>query len=536
MVQGRPLELANLDKVLYPAANFTKAHVLDYYRQISTWLMPHLRARPLTLKRYPNGVTAEYFYEKRCPRHRPDWMRLAPVEPKNGERVDYCSIIDLASLMWVANLASLELHLMLSRAAIPDRPTAVIFDLDPGEPAGILQCGEVALLLHEVLSDLHLVSAVKTSGKKGLHVYVPLNTPVSFDQTKDFARAVARALEGHYREQITTAMRKDIRPGKVLIDWSQNDAHKTTVCVYSLRAVDRPFVSTPLTWAELRAAVRRKDESRLAFEADAALARARQYGDLFADVLTVRQYLPGTRPEDVTPEVWHSNRPARRARKAAVAAPRVTVPDELTAYRGRRHFEKTPEPAPAGRRGRARRVGGLYVVQKHDARALHYDLRLEVGGVLKSWAVPRGPSLDPSIKRLAVMTEDHPMAYASFEGTIPEGEYGAGGVIVWDRGRWEPLDEKHKDDDPAAALADGELKFWIDGEKIRGGFVLVRTARPTKEAKEQWLLIKKKDDCADPRADPTLTEPQSVLTGLWVEDFAGPKPKGRRKKRTASVE
>jgi bifunctional non-homologous end joining protein LigD len=551
-VQGRPLELANLDKLMYRAAGFTKAHVLDYYRQIATWLMPHLRARPLTLKRYPNGVDGEFFYEKRCPAHRPDWLHLAPVSEKDGgEVIRYCSITDLASLMWVANLASLELHLMLSRATSPDRPTTVIFDLDPGEPAGILQCAEVAFILHDVLADLHLASSVKTSGKKGLHVVVPLNTPITFDQTKDFARSVARAIEGRYKEQVVTAMRKDLRGGKVLIDWSQNDAHKTTVCVYSLRAIARPFVSTPVTWDELRTAFRRKDESRLAFEAADVLERVGEQGDLFVDVLTTRQFLPGMRPEELEHEVWHSNRSARstqrrassasrngrRPAKTSRAAPVPSQPALLTAYRGKRHFERTPEPGPAGgRRGRKRRPGGIYVVHKHAARALHYDLRLEVDGVLKSWAVPRGPSLNPAIKRLAVRVEDHPMAYASLEGTIPEGQYGAGCVIVWDRGTWQPLDKEHGGDDPAAALAAGELKFWIDGEKIRGGYVLVRTAgraAKAKEPKEQWLLIKHKDDCADPRADPTLTEPDSVLSGLWVEDFTTRDGLRSQRKRSA---
>ncbi len=291
-VQGRELELSNLDKVLYPTG-FTKAEVLEYYRRISTWMLPHLRGRPLTLKRYPEGATEEYFFEKRCPRYRPDWLPLAPVYQVDGETVNYCAITDLASLMWVANLASLELHLMLSRGANPECPTAVAFDLDPGPPAGIIEAAEIALLLRDVLADLHLQSVVKSSGKKGAHLYVPLNTPVTFDQTKDFARTVARALEGHYGDRITSNMKKILRGGKVLIDWSQNDAHKTTICVYSLRAIEKPMVSAPLRWEEVEAAVKKHDESRLLFDAPQVLERAEEYGDLFEDVLTIRQHLPG---------------------------------------------------------------------------------------------------------------------------------------------------------------------------------------------------------------------------------------------------
>jgi bifunctional non-homologous end joining protein LigD len=292
-VEGRALRLSNLDKVLYPEAGFTKAQVIDYYTRVAPVLLPHLEGRPLTLKRYPNGVEGKYFYEKECPSHRPDWVRTARVPIRSdGRSVNFCLADDLPTLVWTSNLADLELHTSMARAAAITQPTMMVFDLDPGAPAAVLECAEVALRLRRLLEPLGLESWVKTSGSKGLQVYVPLNVETSYEQTKPFALAVAQLLERESPELIVSRMRKDLRGGKVFVDWSQNDEHKTTVCVYSLRAKARPMVSTPLAWAEVEEAVEAQAADRLAFDWEAALARVDEHGDLFAPVLERRQTLP----------------------------------------------------------------------------------------------------------------------------------------------------------------------------------------------------------------------------------------------------
>jgi bifunctional non-homologous end joining protein LigD len=293
-VEGRTLKLSNRDKVLYPGAGFTKGELIDYYAQVAPTLLGHLHDRPLTLKRYPDGVEAEHFYEKRCPAHRPQWVRTAAVwSEQHGEEIDYCLANDLPTLMWVANLASIELHTSLSRAHDMGTPAAVVFDLDPGEPAGLKQCAQVALWLRELFDALKLQTFVKTSGARGLQLYVPLNTPVGYEQTKTFARAVAELLERQHPKQVIARMTRRARAGKVLIDWSQNDEHKTTVCVYSLRARERPTISTPLAWEEVQAAhTSRKRNLQLSAEPAELLARVRERGDLFAPVLSLEQELP----------------------------------------------------------------------------------------------------------------------------------------------------------------------------------------------------------------------------------------------------
>jgi bifunctional non-homologous end joining protein LigD len=291
-VDGRRLKLSNLDKVLYPEAGFTKAQVLDYYTRIAPVLLPHLRDRPLTLKRYPDGVDAEYFYEKQCPSHRPEWVTTAPVWSGRNERtIDFCLANDLPTLVWVANLASIELHTALHRAPALSQPTCVVFDLDPGEPAGLAECVTVALELRQALDDLGLASVVKTSGSKGLQVYVPLNTPVTYDGTKGFSKALAQILERRHPKLVVSNMAKELRKGKVLIDWSQNDEHKTTVSVYSLRARPRPTVSAPLQWEEVETAA--GGTPLPAVEADAAVERVERHGDLFAPLDELTQQLPG---------------------------------------------------------------------------------------------------------------------------------------------------------------------------------------------------------------------------------------------------
>jgi bifunctional non-homologous end joining protein LigD len=293
VIEGKRLKLTNLSKVLYPKAGFTKAQVLDYYLRIAPALLPHLRDRPLTLKRYPDGVDGEYFYEKNCPAHRPPWVKTAPIWSDQNQRVmHFCLVQDVATLAWAVNLADLEMHVPLHRAPDADRPDSVVFDLDPGAPADLVSCCEVALILHDLFARLHLQSFAKTSGSKGLQLYVPLNSGATYGETKPFSRSVAEALAIRRPELVVSNMKKSLRGGKVLLDWSQNDPHKTTVCVYSLRARERPTVSMPVTWSEVRRCLRARDPSLLSFETDAALRRVEKRGDLFAPMLSLKQELP----------------------------------------------------------------------------------------------------------------------------------------------------------------------------------------------------------------------------------------------------
>jgi bifunctional non-homologous end joining protein LigD len=292
-VQGKQLKLSNLEKVLYPAAGFSKQQIIDYYVRIAPALLPHLEGRALTRKRYPNGVDEQYFYEKNAPQHRPDWVKTAPIWSEGNRRtVHYILANDLPTLVWLANLAAIELHPSLALAEDITCPTMMVFDLDPGPPANIVQCCQVGLWLREIFEHFDLQSFPKTSGSKGLQVYVPLNTPTTYDDTKSFARALAQLLEHEHRDMVVSDMKKSVRTGKVFVDWSQNDEHKTTVAVYSLRARERPTVSTPVAWEEVERTLKKKDASLLVFEAKQTVARTEKMGDLFAPVLELKQRLP----------------------------------------------------------------------------------------------------------------------------------------------------------------------------------------------------------------------------------------------------
>jgi bifunctional non-homologous end joining protein LigD len=289
-VEGKQLQVSNLDKVLYPRAGFTKGEVIDYYVRISPVLLPHLKDRPLTLKRYPEGVEREFFYEKQCPRYRPGWVKTARVE-STEKVINYCLGNDVSTLVWAANLADLELHTSLSRAPNIETPTMVVFDLDPGLPANIVQCCEVAFWLKEKVERLGFECFPKTSGSKGLQIYIPLNTKTDYDITKTFAKNMAELLEREHPKEIVSKMAKVLRKGKVFVDWSQNDVHKTTVCVYSLRAKEQPTVSTPVTWDEVASALKKEDPDRLMFVSEDALSRVDEHGDLFEPVLKLKQKL-----------------------------------------------------------------------------------------------------------------------------------------------------------------------------------------------------------------------------------------------------
>jgi bifunctional non-homologous end joining protein LigD len=289
-VGGRSLTLSNLDKVLYPSG-FTKAQVIDYYARVAPYALPHLANRALTFKRFPNGTDTTGFFEKRCPKHRPPWLEVAEGPGDHNGTIEYCRIDEPASLVWAANMAAIELHSPMAHADDIDTPAAVVFDFDPGAPAAMRECCEVALGVNDVLAAVDLAGWCKTSGSKGLQLYVPLNSPASHEGAGEFALAVGQLLEKQHPGQVTTTMAKAARPGKVFVDWSQNTRHKTTIAPYSLRARPEPTVSTPVSWDEVSDCASAAIEP-LRFEATDVLARVAQFGDLFEPVLTEVQTLP----------------------------------------------------------------------------------------------------------------------------------------------------------------------------------------------------------------------------------------------------
>ena len=340
-IEGKRLKLTNLDKMLYPETGFTKGQVIDYYARIAPVLVPQLRGRPLTLKRYPEGVDQEFFFEKNATQYRPEWVKTAPIWSEGNRRtVNYLLADDLPTLVWIANLASIELHPSLSLARKIKEPTVIAFDLDPGPPASIVECCQVAFWLRDIFERLGLESFPKTSGSKGLQIYVPMNGPVTYAATKPFAHALARLLEEQHPELVLSDMNKERRANKVFVDWSQNDQHKTTIAVYSLRARPHPTVSTPVTWEEVEHAWKKRDASLLVFEATQVLERMAKKGDLFEPVLTLKQGLPKlpgigeAQPEAIEAEVAASG--AAQARTSSDKPSRSAHPRAETRKKARK--------------------------------------------------------------------------------------------------------------------------------------------------------------------------------------------------------
>jgi bifunctional non-homologous end joining protein LigD len=439
---GPRVKLTNADKVLYPATGTTKADVFAYYTGIADAMLPHIAGRAATRKRWPNGVTEASFFEKQLASSAPDWLPRASVVHRSGTTT-YPIIDTSTGLAWIAQQAALEVHVPQWRFVAewtrrgeelkPGPATRVVFDLDPGEGVTMAQLAKVARAVRDLIADIGLTTYPLTSGSKGLHLYVPLDKPVSSQGASVLAKRVAQQLETAMPKLVTATMTKSLRAGKVFVDWSQNNGSKTTVAPYSLRGRDEPTVAAPRTWDEL-------DEQRLRhLRYDEVLARVEKDGDLLA-------------PLD--PAVPQGNR--------------------LSKYRSMRDAAKTPEPVPS-----AEPAGGddnTFVIQEHHARRLHYDFRLERNGVLVSWAVPKNLPETTSVNHLAVHTEDHPLEYATFEGTIPKGEYGAGKVTIWDSGTYDT--EKFRDD---------EVIVTLHGNRISGRYALIQTSG------DQWLAHRMKD-------------------------------------------
>lgn len=437
------MKLTNADKVLYPATGTTKSDVYDYYTRIAEVMIPHIAGRPATRKRWPNGVEEEAFFEKQLAASAPDWLPRASVVHRSGTTT-YPIIDSPAGLAWIAQQAALEVHVPQWRFVAewtrskaqelkPGPATRLVFDLDPGEGVTMSQLSEVARAVRELMGDIGLETYPLTSGSKGIHLYAPLDEPVSSKGATVLAKRVAQQLEKSMPKLVTATMTKSLRAGKVFLDWSQNSGSKTTIAPYSLRGREHPTVAAPRTWEELDAPGLRQ------LTYDEVLDRVARDGDLLA-------------PLDAD----------------------VPGPDRLAQYRSMRDPSKTPEPVPRAKPATGK--DNTFVIQEHHARRLHYDFRLERDGVLVSWAVPKNLPDTPSVNHLAVHTEDHPLEYGTFEGEIPKGEYGAGKVIIWDSGTYDT--EKFNDD---------EVIVNLHGNRISGRYALIQTKG------DQWLAHRMKD-------------------------------------------
>jgi DNA ligase D-like protein (predicted ligase)/DNA ligase D-like protein (predicted polymerase)/DNA ligase D-like protein (predicted 3'-phosphoesterase) len=446
-VGKRTIELSNLTKVLYPDDRIVKAQLIEYYLKIAPSLLAHVKGRPLSLVRFPDGIGGESFFQKNRPGWAPDWIEHVAL---GEEKKDYVIATEDASLVWLANLACIELHQMHSRAPHFDKPDYIVYDFDPPETVKFPEVAELALEFKEALESFGYHPFVKTTGRKGLHILTPIEPKWEFHTSFEAARAVAQPFVDSHGTQLTLQIKKEARKGKVLLDIYRNRQSQTIVAPYSVRGLPGATVSTPLQWDELTAL-----QSPAELTIQTVPQRVGADGDPWEAIAAY-----------ATP--IHTEKPATKAPNKVLAPARVhKTPDQLEQYSRKRSFDKTPEPAPAAILGQ----GNAFVVHRHHATRLHYDLRLERDGVLKSWAVPKGLPPRPGIMRLAVNVEDHPLEYVNFEGAIPKGEYGGGMMWKFAQGRYEITKEKK----------DG-FYFRLQSRELNGEY---RTHR-TKE--NQWLL------------------------------------------------
>lgn len=503
VVDGRAVKVTNLSKVLYPATGTTKGEVIAYYQAVAPWFVPHSAGRIATRKRWPDGIgTTEhpkkpFFHKNLDPRSTPEWVRTFTVQHASGDNT-YPLVDDAATLVWLAQLAALEIHVpqwWIDATDTPQHPDRLVLDLDPGEGAGLAQCVEVAHLIRGILDDVGLTAVPVTSGSKGIHLYAGLDGAMTSDEASDWARQLARSLESLRPELVVSDMKKTLREGKVLLDWSQNNGAKTTIAPYSLRGREHPTVAAPRTWEEL-------DDNLRHLEFDEVLDRLQRLGDPLAVLLRDRAEDPAPQPSGA-PESPSPDRPST---------------DRLSQYRSMRDAAKTPEPVPAAS-PTARDDGRLFVIQEHHARRLHWDLRLERDGALASWALPKGPPTDPQTNHLAVQTEDHPLEYATFSGTIPKGEYGAGSMTIWDTGTFEA--EKWREGREVIFTLTGQPDGGLGG--VPRKYALIHTGHGQQQ--KNWLihLMAGDDTSASEPATPKLPvlEPMLATPGA-LTDVTGP--------------
>jgi bifunctional non-homologous end joining protein LigD len=448
--QGPVVRLTNADKVLYPATGTTKGDVFGYYTGVADMMVPHLAGRPATRKRWPNGVDKAAFFEKELAKSAPAWLHRGTLMHRSGATV-YPIIDSPTALAWVAQQAALEVHVpqwLFGPDGKPGPANRLVFDLDPGPGVSMVQLGEVAHAVRDLMHDIGLTVYPLTSGSKGMHLYVPLADPVSSTGAVALARRVAQQLEHSMPALVTATMTKSLREGRVFLDWSQNNAAKTTIAPYSLRGRETPTVAAPRTWDEIG------DPALRQLRYDEVVTRLQQDGDLLAGL------------------------------DGAGAA--VPARDRLTTYRSKRDATKTPEPVPVAQPRAGE--GNRFVIQEHHARRLHFDFRLEHDGVLVSWAVPKNLPDTASGNHLAVRTEDHPLEYGTFEGSIPKGEYGAGTVTIWDTGtyRAEKFNLGGSNAGDSAAKG-GEVIVDLAGQRISGRYALIQTGG------DQWLAHRMKE-------------------------------------------
>ena len=490
-VDGQPIKLTNLDKVLYPETQTTKADVIAYYAQVGMVMLPHLRDRPATRKRWPDGVgSAEVkptvFFNKDLPKGTPDWVQRYKIVHRDHDNY-YPVINDLATLTWLAQLAALEIHVPQWKFAPngqPANPDRLVLDLDPGPGVSLPECAEIAVLVRHILRDIGHEPVPVTSGSKGIHLYAPLDGSLTTTQATELARELAVALEADHRDRVISSMKRSERAGKVFIDWSQNNGAKTTVSPYSLRGRSNPTVAAPRTWEELASPdIRQLDFSEMP-------DRIADLGDLME----------------------------------SMADGGYAGADKLAKYRSMRDAARTPEPVPSTAPDQDH-PGNRFVIQEHHARRLHYDFRLERDGVLVSWAVPKAPPTDPKVNHLAVHTEDHPMEYLTFAGEIPKGEYGGGKVLIWDTGTYR-------------------LHKWVEGKEVivtvfgqpdggLGGvrkFALIHTGSGSDQPDKNWLIHLMKTDPEDlarsEAVDRSRLQPESETGPTPVEGQSSSSPDG----------
>ncbi|GAA2235200.1 ATP-dependent DNA ligase [Herbiconiux moechotypicola] len=477
-VGGHRLRITNLDKVLYPATGTTKGEVMHYYAEIASVLIPHARNRPATRKRWVHGVgtdeqPGEVFFQKNLADGTPEWVRRVSIEHSDHVNV-YPLVNNQATLAWLAQIAALEIHVPQWRVDAhgrPKNPDRLVIDLDPGEGAGLAECAEVAKLARTLLIGMGLEPVPVTSGSKGIHLYAALDGRQSSDEVSAVAHELARVLEADHPDLVVSDMKKSLRGGKVLVDWSQNNRNKTTICPYSLRGRAHPTVAVPRSWREISSPGLRQ------LELGEVLERMRHRADPLAEAADA----PGS--VEVPGGEWHSDRPPKSARGREAAGGKDahgTARDRLTVYRSKRDGSKTPEPVPAAPPRAS--DGRSFVIQEHHASRLHWDFRLEHDGVLVSWALPKGVPTDPGQNHLAVQTEDHPLEYGTFEGSIPKGEYGAGTVTIWDFGTYEL--EKWREGEEVIATLHGQPSGGL-GEARR--LALIHTGGAGRGA-DQWLI------------------------------------------------
>jgi bifunctional non-homologous end joining protein LigD len=499
VVDGHSIKLTNLGKVLYPATGTTKADVISYYASVAEVMLPHLRQRPATRKRWPDGVGDDdhqgpVFFNKDLAKGTPDWVERYVIEHRDHDN-SYPVVNQLATLTWLGQLAALELHVPQWRFSEPTRnggggepqnPDRLVLDLDPGEGVSLAECAEVALWVRDILTDIGHAPVPVTSGSKGIHLYAPLDGSQTSEQATEVARQLALALEADQPDRVTAVMKKAGRGGKVFIDWSQNNGAKTTVSPYSLRGRTHPTVAAPRTWDEL------EDPALEQLTYEQVLARVADGNDPFAA-------LTGGR-------IWSG----------------AGGGDRLSTYRSMRDAAKTPEPVPAPGEPITVSSDGqpTFVIQEHHARALHWDFRLERDGVLVSWAVPKAPPTDPKSNHLAVQTEDHPLEYGSFEGRIPRGEYGGGEVTIWDAGTYK-------------------TPKWRDGKEVivtlfgrEGGglerpskFALIHTGGSRGQAEKNWLMHRMAidpEDAESPLHPPSVVGDAAAVVEAVSEGGLGP--------------